>query len=373
MENIETGVDKLVTLIKRHGKTSLRNAAKELGVSKSVVLEWAELLDEENIVSIQYGFFDSIITLKQFNDKEIEGKNKEFVVQKDVFVSKIDNAIITLDTEHNGLKKLQKEFNDIKLEISKDLGSVKGKIQKLDNYHKMKHEIDKEMMGQKSKFENYINDMNKKIESENSKYSELIKIINKKESEIEKDKKEAIDIEILENELKTKLNNIIKVIQDSSKKLNDDSQKIIFNKKELNSLKKKAEEIKNNIIDKRLKIKKVIDKSKAKENKISNIQDYIRSVIESKTSDIKNSDNAKKLENLFNKKNMIQKKIMDIEKEHNDLENELKNLRKKAIGLKVISGKSTSIEPIVQQFNELSKKKETYHDNIKNLFNFMTK
>jgi len=175
MDNIETGVDKLVSLIKKYDKISLKKAAKELGVSKSVALEWAELLDEENIVSIQYGLMDSIITLKKLSAKDTENKKKEFNTQKDAFVNKIDSAITVLDSEHSGLKKLQKEFDDIKEEISSDLGLVKNKISKLENYHKIKHEIDKEMISQKSEFENYINSMNSKIEDEKSKYSEIIK------------------------------------------------------------------------------------------------------------------------------------------------------------------------------------------------------
>lgn len=371
MENIETGIDKLVGLIKKHGKVSLKSAAKELGVSKPVALEWAELLEEENIISIEYGLLDSTLVLKKIGPKEVESKKKQFLAQKDVFVNRIDNAISTLDSEHNGLKKLQKEFEQIKKEISNDLGAVKDKVKKLDNYHKLKHDIDKEMISQKSDFENYIGEMNKKIDDENNKYAEIIKMINKKESEIEKEKKETEDIEILEESLKTKLNSIIKAVDESNRKLKSDSEKISANKNELMALKKKAEEIKTNILDKKTKIEKNITKSKDKEGKISDLEGYIATQISTKTKEIRKNDNSKKLEELFDKKNQIQQKIIEIEKEHNGLEHELKELKKKAIAFRAVSGKDSSITAIESEFNNLAKKKEKYQNDIKGLFNLI--
>ena len=41
---IETGVDKLVNLVNRKGKIASEDAAKELGVSTTVVMEWVDFL-----------------------------------------------------------------------------------------------------------------------------------------------------------------------------------------------------------------------------------------------------------------------------------------------------------------------------------------
>ena len=46
MANIETGVDKLVKLVAKEKKIELGEAAKQLGVSPTVVQEWADFLDE---------------------------------------------------------------------------------------------------------------------------------------------------------------------------------------------------------------------------------------------------------------------------------------------------------------------------------------
>ena len=51
---IETGVDKLLKLIERKTKLTIEEAAKTLGVSTNVIQEWADFLEEEGIVSIEY-------------------------------------------------------------------------------------------------------------------------------------------------------------------------------------------------------------------------------------------------------------------------------------------------------------------------------
>ena len=46
---IETGVDKLVNLVNTSGRISSLDAAKELGVSSAVIMEWADFLEEEGL------------------------------------------------------------------------------------------------------------------------------------------------------------------------------------------------------------------------------------------------------------------------------------------------------------------------------------
>ena len=60
MGNIQTGVDRLVALIKEKEKISIDEAAKTLGVSKINIQEWADFLEEEGIIEIKYGFADDL-------------------------------------------------------------------------------------------------------------------------------------------------------------------------------------------------------------------------------------------------------------------------------------------------------------------------
>ena len=51
---IETGVYKLVKLVKQRGKIALSDASMELGLSTSVIQEWVDFLEDEGIISIEY-------------------------------------------------------------------------------------------------------------------------------------------------------------------------------------------------------------------------------------------------------------------------------------------------------------------------------
>ena len=53
---LKTGVDRLVSLIQEKKRISVPEAAKELGVSQIVVEEWADFLEEDGIISIEYKF-----------------------------------------------------------------------------------------------------------------------------------------------------------------------------------------------------------------------------------------------------------------------------------------------------------------------------
>ncbi len=54
MQEIRTGVDSLVDLIKQKHNISLEEASKTLGVPSAVINDWAEYLEGEKVISIQY-------------------------------------------------------------------------------------------------------------------------------------------------------------------------------------------------------------------------------------------------------------------------------------------------------------------------------
>jgi len=66
---IETGVDKLVNIVNTRGKIAAQDAAKELGVSTTIVLEWADFLEEEGIISIDYKFTKPFLVARKLGKK----------------------------------------------------------------------------------------------------------------------------------------------------------------------------------------------------------------------------------------------------------------------------------------------------------------
>jgi len=116
---IETGVDKLVHIIKDKKKIEIGEAAKKLGVSKVVVEEWADFLEEEGLISIDYNLSKTFLVERKLTKKEVVTKTKEFHSNKDAFVRKIESSIHKLDKDTKGLTDLKEQFSDLKKEVGK--------------------------------------------------------------------------------------------------------------------------------------------------------------------------------------------------------------------------------------------------------------
>ena len=107
---LETGVDKLVRLIKEKKRISVSQAAKELGVSQVVVEEWADFLEEDDIISMDYKFATPWLVDKKLKKEEVVKKVKEFHGKKDVIVRKSESLLSSLDKEGEDITKIRNEF-----------------------------------------------------------------------------------------------------------------------------------------------------------------------------------------------------------------------------------------------------------------------
>src|SRR3989338_2582746 len=146
---IETGVDKLVNLIKERGKISIPDAAKQLGTSTQVVGEWADFLEEEGIISIQHTLTKPYLVERKLTKKEVESKAKEFEGKKDVFVRKAEVTVNFLEKEAGKLKDVKTEFDKIRKGLGFDLGEVRKELDELHKYEQLKISFDKKVQEQK--------------------------------------------------------------------------------------------------------------------------------------------------------------------------------------------------------------------------------
>src|SRR3989338_5380932 len=129
---IETGVDKLVKIVKERGKIALADAAKELGVSTTVIQEWVDFLEEEGIISVEYKLTKPYLVERKLTKKEVEEKAKEFTNKKDVFVRKAEVNLSFLEKQAAELKKAKDEFDRLKNELGLDVGSLKDELKELE-------------------------------------------------------------------------------------------------------------------------------------------------------------------------------------------------------------------------------------------------
>ena len=166
---IETGVDKLVNLIKTRGKISSADAAKELGVSTTIVMEWGDFLEEEGIISIEYKFAKPFLVARKLANKDVQEKAKEFSGKKDVFVRKAEISLSFLERESDKLKSLKEEFDKIKKDLGLDIGSIKNDLVELRKYEDLKINLDKKLQEQKTSSMNKLQEITNQIIMEKEK------------------------------------------------------------------------------------------------------------------------------------------------------------------------------------------------------------
>src|SRR3989338_1591166 len=135
---IETGVDKLVDLINAKGRISSSEAAIALGVSPAVIMEWADFLEEEGIISVEYKLTKQFLVARKLVKKDVEERAKEFSGKKEVFVRKAEASLSFLERESKELEDLKQDFENIKKNLGFDVDHIKDEFEELKECEKLK-------------------------------------------------------------------------------------------------------------------------------------------------------------------------------------------------------------------------------------------
>ena len=166
MKNIKTGVDRLVEIISDAKKISLDEAASKLKVSPEVVQEWADFLEKEKLVTIEYSFSKVWLLERKLSKKEIKNVAKEISSEKDAFSRKIDSALKSLETETVGFEELKKQFVKIQGNVKQEIDEVERQLAELERYDRLKKNIDKNIEQQKVNYAQAITDIISRIKKD---------------------------------------------------------------------------------------------------------------------------------------------------------------------------------------------------------------
>ena len=305
---IETGVDRLVELVKLNNRISVIDAAKKLGVSREIIEEWADFLEEEGIISIEYKFTTPYLVERKLTKVQVEKKAKEFHGKKEVFIRKAEMTLGSLDKEAQKLRKLKGEFDKLKGELGLEIDNVKEELKELERYEKLKTDIDAQALIQKKETNERFEDLNKKIQREQRRYQELLEDIRQEEIRLDKDKSEAISIEEGESILKRRLAGLKLTIKKLEEKIEDEGEIIKNSEKHIDRLKEFARSVEEKVEKDKEEIRPLIEESKKQEEKISALQrDIIKQVLDRE----KKLKNAREISNKF--KEFFDKKLVTLE------------------------------------------------------------
>ena len=368
---IETGVDKLVHIVRERGKIALADAAKELGVSPTVIQEWVDFLEEEGIISVEYKLTKPFLVDRKLTQKEVEVKAKEFTNKKDVFVRKAEVNLSFLEKQAEELKKVKSAFDNVKNELGLKLDTVRSELSELEKYQQLKEELQKQVIEQKSNTKLKIDDLTKQVLREQKKYKELVSDIKKEKDELAKERAEARSIEESEKILNEKLLDLKAMIRLIEKKILNEDTSIKNSELHIERLSQLIEEIKQSVENEKSSISPLMEQSEELEKKMEELQDkIIKKISQNPKNEYEIKEMTRKIKDFFDKKFVIVNLVDKVNKDRDDLEKSLIELIKKAKSFQLTTKQANMGNDMVdleKKFNEVDKKKEMFEDELKKL------
>jgi hypothetical protein len=368
---IETGVDKLVNLVNAKERITSFDAAKELGVGISTVMEWADFLEEEGVIKIEYKFTKPFLVSRKIAKKDVQVKAKEFTGKKDVFVRKAEVSLSFLNRESDKLKTLKVEFDKIKKDLGLDMDSIKNELKDLNRYEQLKVKLDKQIGDQKIAAVDKLQDITNQILIEKQKYENVLTGIKEEEEILEKDKVEANSLEESEKFIKEKLDNLKKVIERIDNRVKTEEESVNVSESNVQKLIVMADNLKARVEKELGLITPLVQQSKEQTEKIKDLQGTIIKKIQSKEKKLKSASTAsKKLDTFFKKKLGVMDFIEKVNKDRNDLQNELIGLIKKAKSFQLSSNSAdmgNQILDLEKKFREVDNKKKLFEEELKKM------
>lgn len=365
---IETGVDKLVNIVKERGRIALQDAAKELGVSTTVIQEWMDFLEEEGIISVEYKLTKPFLVDRKLTKKEIEEKAKEFTNKKDVFIRKAEVNLNFLEKQAEELRKVKAEFDSLKKELGMELDTVRDDLKELERYQQLKSQLKRQVEEQKNDAKLKIEELTQQVLREQRRYRELITHIKTEREELTKEKAEAQSIEQSERILNQKLSELKGMMGAIEKKVTDEDTAIKNSELHIERLNILIEDIRQRVEEEKAIIDPLIERSREQEKKVLELQDKIVRKIAQKQQSIANvRDVTKKVEDFFRKKLAVVNLVDRVNKDRDDLEKSLIELIKKAKSFQLTASKGDVGRQMIElekKFTEVDKKKAQFEQEL---------
>jgi chromosome segregation ATPase len=373
-ELITTGVDSLVQLVMQKKRIGIDEAAKALSVPKVLIEEWADFLEEREVIGIDYKLAKPFLVYKEMSRQETNDLTKQFEGRKEGFLRRVDSVLQSLDQESEGIRHLKSEFSDMTKELELKLGHVKEELQTLEQYEQMKKEVDSCIEVQEKKFEQKKANADRQIEMHKNAINRYLRFIESTERNLSNEEKSARKImeseAILERRLLEQANALQAKVENDKGKIAGVMQKI----SDFTGLSKKLQA---DLEKQKGCITPLIDESRAYEQSIADIRQKFLKNVTSKNRNLNLSlsgEDVKKIKDgfqrVFEKKDYAEKLINKLNSDLEDMKKEFHELSSEATVLK-LSTKSKKVAEYVkdfeEKFNALNTKKENFRKEVTTL------
>lgn len=371
---IETGVDKLVNIVNERGIIALADAAKEIGVSTTVIQEWVDFLEEEGIISVEYKLTKPYLVERKLTKKEVEAKAKEFTSKKEIFIRKAEVSLSFLEKQAEELKNVKGEFDKLRNELGMDLDRVKEDLKELERYTQLKEGLQRQVEEQKNETRLKIEDLTKEIIREKKKYEEFIADIANEREELSKERSEVKSIEDGEKILNEKLIELKGMMGIIEKRILDEDSSIKKSDLRIEKLRLLIDDISQHAEEEKSIIEPLIIKSQEHEKKLLLLQDQIIKKIAQRQSNVLDVKKlTKKVRDFFDKKLAVVGLVDKINKDRDELEKSLIELIKKAKSFQLTAKGSDVGRQMIElekKFSEVDRRKSQFEGELKELTSF---
>ncbi len=367
---ITTGVDKLVELVAAKKRISIDDAAKKLSVPKVLIEEWADFLEEREVIGIEYKFATPYLVYKEMSQQDTQTRVKKFSQRKEGFERRVEIATQTIDKEAAGLSELKTEFNRLSKELEKKVGHAKEELRLLSRYDEMKKAVDSQILAQEKLFEEKRAAMEKQVELNKRAISRYLAQVAEKQTELDHEQEVAAMLKKSEEALERRLQTILAQAKQFETKFEHDQLLVDGTIKKIQQLKQLSEQAKKDITTQKKNMDPLLQESKKYETELKRLKKQFLDKISA--TDIKQSAlNAKEItqlraefEQFFNKKTNAEKIIGELTAELTDMKKDLKDLTEEAALVK-LSTKTKKVEDYVKDFEKKFDKLEAKRNKFK--------
>ncbi len=218
-KNIQTGADRLVALVSEKKKIELADAAKQLGVGRSVVQEWAELLEQEGVLKIQYSLSKIWLIEHDITAEDVVTNAKEMLSARDAFARKIDVAITSLQSETASFEDVRKKFIEIQSHIKTEMEAVKKDLAELEQFDTLKKSLGKDVESQTQSFQKTIQEYTALLRASESSYQKFSAEITAEKKSLEEERQMLAALTVARRELDAKLADAERKISQSESRI----------------------------------------------------------------------------------------------------------------------------------------------------------
>ena len=383
---VQTGVDRLLDVLRTEGTLSVKAAAVRLGVSTSAVLEWAKLLEEEGLIKIKYRFATAYLEGKNLNTPEYQKLKKELMSEKSLIDEKLEGTTNFLAALEDEVKSLKEIFGAIGKHVGSNTGQLKNTLKQLEYFQSKKEALDKEIVAAKSKYVDRLEALNKRLTINQGVakqwYEQMYGETTRSGEILEMEQNELMLIQENEKLMEKQLSDMrslldVKVVA----KLGENKPEVEKLTKVLADLKKRYVAMKEEAEEKKASLLKLIIENEKNISEIEKLQKGIITKMEAAADEYgvtsaELKEYPKRMDEFFSKKNLVETILNRLHYNELEFKKRLDELTAKSDK----AGKISSLEKFREELKalqsdvaELTKKREYFTKEMKDLVALLRK